>query len=111
MGSLTAVLIADGGRVLSDLATLRDQGELYGPVASDATLWWALDEIGEPQRRTIARARAKTLRACVVADRQAAWADSTVAGHSLNHTLTTTSTNAMKINAREPRAATCQLRE
>ena len=29
----TAVLIADGGRVLSDLATLRDQGELYGPVA------------------------------------------------------------------------------
>lgn len=29
----TAVLIADGGRVLSDLATLRDQGELFGPVA------------------------------------------------------------------------------
>jgi hypothetical protein len=31
----TAVLIADGGTVLSDLATLRDQGELFGPVASD----------------------------------------------------------------------------
>ena len=56
----TAVLIADGGRVLSDLATLRDQGELYGPIASDPTLWRALDEIGEPQRRKIARARAKT---------------------------------------------------
>ncbi len=31
----TAVLIADGGTVMSDLATLRDQGELFGPVASD----------------------------------------------------------------------------
>ena len=34
----TAVLIADGGRVLSDLATLRDQAEVYGPIASDPTL-------------------------------------------------------------------------
>jgi len=56
----TAVLIADGGRVLSDLAALRDQGELYGPIASDPTLWRTLDEIGEPQRRRIARARANT---------------------------------------------------
>lgn len=56
----TAVLIADGGRVLSDLATLRDQAELFGPVASDPTLWRALDEIAAPQRRKIARARAKT---------------------------------------------------
>ena len=56
----TAVLIADGGRVLSDMATLRDQGQLYGPVASDPTLWRTLDEIGEPQRRKIARVRAKT---------------------------------------------------
>lgn len=56
----TAVLIADGGRVMSDLATLRDQTELYGPIASDPTLWRTLDEIGEPQRRKISRARAKT---------------------------------------------------
>ena len=42
-----AVCIADGGRVLSDLAVLRDQAELYGPVASDATLWRALEEIGD----------------------------------------------------------------
>jgi Transposase DDE domain group 1 len=54
-----AVCIADGGRVLSDLATLRDQGELYGPVASDPTLWRALEEIGAEQRRWIATARAK----------------------------------------------------
>jgi hypothetical protein len=56
----TAVLIADGGRVLSDLATLRDQAALFGPVASDPTLWRALSEIGETQRRAIARVRAKT---------------------------------------------------
>jgi hypothetical protein len=56
----TAVLIADGGRVLADLATLRDQPELYGPVASDSTLWRTLDEIGDQQRRKIARARAGT---------------------------------------------------
>jgi hypothetical protein len=55
----TAVLIADGGRVLSDLATLRDQAELYGPVASDATLWRTLNEIGEPQRHKIERVRAR----------------------------------------------------
>jgi hypothetical protein len=56
----TAVLIADGGRVLSDLAVLRDQVELFGPVASDPTLWRTLDAVGEVQRRKIARERAKT---------------------------------------------------
>jgi uncharacterized protein (DUF2336 family) len=38
-----AVLIADAGRVLSDLAMLRGQAELFGPVASDPTLWLALN--------------------------------------------------------------------
>ena len=57
-----AVCIADGGRVLSDLAALRDQAELYGPVASDATLWRALEEIGDAQRERIATARAKIRR-------------------------------------------------
>ena len=57
-----AVSIADGGRVLSDLAALRDQAELYGPMASDATLWRALEEIGDAQRERIATARARTRR-------------------------------------------------
>jgi hypothetical protein len=57
-----AVCIADGGRVLSDLAALRDQAELYGPVASDATLWRALEEIGDTERVRIAAARARTRR-------------------------------------------------
>jgi hypothetical protein len=33
---------------------------MFGPVASDPTLWRALSEIGVPQRRKIARTRAKT---------------------------------------------------
>ncbi|HEX6402333.1 MAG TPA: hypothetical protein VF003_04090 [Pseudonocardiaceae bacterium] len=56
----TAVLIADGARVMSNLATLRDQNELYGPIASDPTPWRTLHELGDPQRRRIARARATT---------------------------------------------------
>jgi hypothetical protein len=58
----TAVLIADGGRVMSDLAILRDQHELFGSVASDPTLWRALDEIGPDQRDRITTARARTRR-------------------------------------------------
>lgn len=58
----TAVMIADGGRVLSDLATLRDQAELYGPVASDPTLRRALAEIGPAQLDRIAAARAAVRR-------------------------------------------------
>jgi hypothetical protein len=58
----TAVLIADGGRVMSDLAVLRDQGELFGSVASDSTLWRALEEIGPDQRERMAAARAKVRR-------------------------------------------------
>jgi Transposase DDE domain group 1 len=34
-----AVVLADGGDCLSDLAVLRDQPELFGPVASTATAW------------------------------------------------------------------------
>lgn len=59
-----AVLIAEVARVLADLATLRDQGELYGPVASDPTLWRTLDGIGESQRRKIARVRARPACTC-----------------------------------------------
>ena len=57
-----AVMIADGGRVMSDLAVLRDQGELFGPVASDPTLWRSLDAVGGVQRDRIAAARASTRR-------------------------------------------------
>ncbi|MGH3613737.1 MAG: hypothetical protein ACRDRK_14330 [Pseudonocardia sp.] len=50
-----AVCIADGGRVFPDLAVLRDQGELYGSVASDPTQWRALGEIGEDRPPSFAK--------------------------------------------------------
>jgi hypothetical protein len=40
-----AVVLADGGDCLSDLAALRDQPELFGQVASTATAWRVLDRI------------------------------------------------------------------
>jgi hypothetical protein len=40
-----AVMFADGGETSSDPAVLRGQSELFGPVASPATEWRALDGI------------------------------------------------------------------
>jgi Transposase DDE domain group 1 len=40
-----AVVLADGGDCLSDLAVLRDQPELFGPVASTATAWRVLERV------------------------------------------------------------------
>ena len=54
-----AVMIADGGEAICDIDVLRHQSEVFGPVASPATCWRALDEIGQPQLRRIAQARAK----------------------------------------------------
>jgi hypothetical protein len=38
-----AVMLADGGDCLSDLAVLRDQPELFGPVASTPTAWRVIE--------------------------------------------------------------------
>ena len=54
-----AVLIADGGEAICDIDVLRHQRKVFGPVASDTTVWRALDEIGTAQLRRIAVARAK----------------------------------------------------
>jgi hypothetical protein len=42
-----AVLLADGGETITDLAVLRDQPGLFGSVASTATAWRVLDGIDE----------------------------------------------------------------
>jgi hypothetical protein len=42
-----AVLLADGGDCLSDLAVLRDQPALFGPVASTATAWRVLERTAQ----------------------------------------------------------------
>jgi Transposase DDE domain group 1 len=40
-----AVLLADGGDCLSDLAVLRNQPELFGEVASTATAWRVIEQV------------------------------------------------------------------
>jgi hypothetical protein len=54
-----AVLLADGGRCISDLAVLRDQPTLFGPVASTATAWRVLDQIDRARLDRIRAGRAR----------------------------------------------------
>ena len=61
-----AVAIADGARSISDLALLRDQPSLFGPVASTATAWRALDRVSGEHLVALRAGRAKA--------RTAAWA-------------------------------------
>jgi hypothetical protein len=42
-----AVMLADGGDCLSDLAALRDQPELFGPVASTPTAWRVVERLAQ----------------------------------------------------------------
>jgi hypothetical protein len=42
-----AVMLADGGDCLSDLAALRDQPELFGPVASTPTAWRVIERLAQ----------------------------------------------------------------
>ncbi|MFB7575727.1 IS1380 family transposase [Streptomyces sp. NPDC056165] len=56
-----AVMLADGGETITDLAALRDQSEVFGTVASTPTAWRllaAIDEGGLARLRT-ARAQAR----------------------------------------------------
>ncbi len=62
-----AVMLADGGDALCDLRALRDQGVLFGAVASDATAWRVIDAIGE-------HGLLDALRAARATARERAWA-------------------------------------
>src|SRR5437667_8085415 len=53
-----AVMLADGGEAISDLAVLRDQPALFGEVASLATAWRALEAVDEDALAQIGSARA-----------------------------------------------------
>jgi hypothetical protein len=61
-----AVAIADGADCLSDLAALRENQELFGPVASIPTAWRALQATSSQELRAIPRA--------VAAAREKVWA-------------------------------------
>jgi hypothetical protein len=53
-----AVTLADGGDCLADLAALRDQAALFGPVASHPTSYRVLDRVGAVQLEALRAARA-----------------------------------------------------
>jgi hypothetical protein len=61
-----AVMLADGGEAISDLAVLRQQPELFGTVASTATAWRVLEA-------TASRGLLPALRAARAATRERAW--------------------------------------
>jgi Transposase DDE domain group 1 len=61
-----AVMLADGGEAISDLAVLRDQAQLFGAVASDPTAWRLLSKLDSRLVEQLAAARA--------AARETAWA-------------------------------------
>jgi hypothetical protein len=61
-----AVMLADGGQAIADLAVLRDQAELFGPVASDPTAWRVLSGMDVHVLQK--------LRAAQAAAREVAWA-------------------------------------
>ena len=64
-----AVAVADGAECISDIAVLADQPGLFGPVASDSTVWRLLDQLGEQELAAVAQARA--------AAREVVWAQRT----------------------------------
>ena len=55
-----AVMIADGGECISDIATLSDQPGVFGPVASDSTCWRILHAVTDADLAAIDAARAAT---------------------------------------------------
>lgn len=61
-----AVMLADGGEAISDLGVLRDQVDLFGPVASNPTAWRLLSGLDAPMLAALRSARA--------AAREVAWA-------------------------------------
>jgi hypothetical protein len=61
-----AVMLADGGEAIADLAVLRDQPQLFGPVASDPTAWRVLADLDTDALDRLRAARA--------AARELAWA-------------------------------------
>ncbi|MGI5238808.1 IS1380 family transposase [Dactylosporangium sp. CA-139066] len=61
-----AVMLADGGEAIADLAVLRDQAQVFGPVASDPTAWRLLSKLDGQLLDGLAQARAQA--------REIAWA-------------------------------------
>ncbi|MGW2588640.1 transposase, partial [Streptomyces virginiae] len=70
-----AVMLADGGEAIADLAVLRDQGEVFGPVASTPTAWRLLADTDEAALASLRAARASA--------REIAWLQSADTGEGI----------------------------
>jgi hypothetical protein len=54
-----AVMLAAGGRCVADMAALRDQPDVFGEVASGATIWRAFDQVDTGVLDSLRAARAQ----------------------------------------------------
>lgn len=54
-----AVMLAAGGRCVADMAALRDQPDVFGDVASPATIWRTFDNVDETVLDALRAARAE----------------------------------------------------
>jgi hypothetical protein len=70
-----AVMLADGGEAIADLALLRDQPGVFGPVASTPTAWRLLADIGPATLAALRAARATA--------RETAWLQATDTRHGI----------------------------
>jgi hypothetical protein len=70
-----AVMLADGGDCLSDLAALRDQPGLFGPVASTPTAWRVIERLAGVGEQGLAGLRLARARARRQAWQAGAWMD------------------------------------
>jgi hypothetical protein len=77
-----AVMLADGGEAIADLAVLRNQADLFGPMASDPTAWRVLSGLDAAvlARLRAARAQARELAWAQAAETRAGLPDSMAAG-------------------------------
>ncbi|MGH2687963.1 MAG: IS1380 family transposase [Actinomycetota bacterium] len=79
-----AVALADGADCLADLAVLRDNPEVFGPVASDPTAWRVVSSIGDAELGAINAARARARARAWAAGVRPGWVvldlDSTLVG-------------------------------
>lgn len=70
-----AVMLADGGEAIADLALLRDQSEVFGPVASTPTAWRLLADTDERALASLRSARAQA--------REVAWLQAAEQGEGI----------------------------
>ncbi|MFF1838862.1 IS1380 family transposase [Streptomyces sp. NPDC058231] len=70
-----AVMLADGGEAITDLAVLRDQAEVFGPVASTPTAWRLLADTDDAALASLRAARASA--------REVAWMQAAETGQGI----------------------------